>query len=236
MASKNDYVYVEMIRDQGGEKYEVIAGLFKGLLEDDGNNYILLNGLKGSTECILIDSKDGFDFLSIEVLEQDFRNMTYLTNETSDQEAALNIINAVFKELKEDGLEEKAGCGIIDIDKYQYVPKEYLEGKPIDAAGTNKGTGVGTFSNRTNHYGTTTGHSYTTHTPKPTPVPSVFKRTKSPKPTAAALDGLSALITDIKDGVQILPLPETPGDDPADVATTCATDDDADIYAAGGWP
>lgn len=204
MASNNDYVYVEMIRDKGADNYEVVAGLFKGMLEDDGQQYILLSGLKNCTECLWLGE---WDFLTIEVLEKDFRNMTYLTNSETDQEAALEIIQALYTELKEAGLEEKAGCGIIDIDKYSYVPKEYLEGKAVDTVNQN----AGSYSNRNKHYGTTTGTHFTSTKPKVKPIPTAFKRSKSPKPTAAALAQLSDLMDAIGEG-QVLVLPETPGD------------------------
>lgn len=225
-----EYVYLEMIRDKGGANYEVVAGLFKGLYKHEDDTYVLLSGLKDCTECLLLGE---FDFLTIEVLEKDFRNMSFCTKDQVDQEQAFKIVSDLFTDLKEAGLEARPNAGIIDVSKYKNVPKEYLEGKPIDT-GTTAATGVGTFSNRSNHYSqTSTGSAYTKTTPKADPEPAVFSRTKTNKPTTEDLAALSALLDQIAAGETQIELPATPEDDPADTASTTQEDDYDDLYGPG---
>lgn len=226
-----EYVYLEMIRDKGGSDYTVVSGLFKGLYEKDGGTYVLLNGLKNCTEALLLGA---FDFLTIEVLEKDYRNLTYCTKEASDQEQAIKVVAGLFKDLKEAGLEEKPGAGILDPEKYINVPPEYRDGKPIDAATRTGTTGVGTFSNRTNHYSpSATGTTYTKTQPKPEPVPTAFSRTKTGKPSTEDLAALSALLDQLSAGETTLDLPATPGDDPEN---KCAVEtDEEDTFQNCGF-
>lgn len=218
-----EYVYLEVIRDKGGSDYTVVGGLFKGLYEKNGDTYVLLNGLKGCTEALLLGA---FDFMTIEVLEKDYRNLTYCTKEASDQEQALKIVQALFKELKEAGLEEKPGAGILDVNKYTNVPQEYVDGKPIDATAKTGSTGSGSYSNRTNQYSpSNTGTTFTKTQPKPDPVPAAFARTKTSKPSADDLVALSALLDQLTAGEATLELPDTPGDDPEE-ANAAAEEED----------
>jgi hypothetical protein len=216
-----------MIRDKGGSDYTVVSGLFKGLYEKDGGTYVLLNGLKDCTEALLLGA---FDFMTIEVLEKDYRNLTYCTREQADQEQALKIVAALFKDLKEAGLEEKPNAGILDANKYINVPAEYRDGKPIDAAAKAGSASIGSYSNRANQYSpAATGTNYTKTQPKPEPVPTAFSRTKTGKPSSDDLVALSALLDQLAAGEATLELPATPGDEPA-ATTTDANLDEEDLY------
>lgn len=229
-----EYVYLEMIRDEGGQNYDVVAGLLQGLHDKDGDLYVLLGGLKGCTECLLVGD-DGYDFLSIEVLEKDFRNMSYCKKERHDQEQALKIVQDLYKDLKENGYEDKPHSGLIDIKKYVNVPEEYMDGKPLDATKTTKGT----YNNHRNHYSpTATGTTYTKTQPKPDPEPASFSRTKTGKPTADDLTALSELLDQLAAGEVTLELPETPEDDVEETSTSAAAISEKemdDYYGTGGW-
>lgn len=233
MALQIDYVYLEMIRTRSSGEHEVIAGLLKGIYEYEGDKFILLNGLKGSTEAL---SMEYYKFLSVEVLEQNFRNMTYLTSSDADQDTATKMVETLYEDLKAAKFEKREGSIILDIEKYKNVPKEYYEGKPIDAAYSvtaSKTSGFGTVNTQRTHFqASATAAQFSKVTvPKADPEPAVLGRTTTKKPTKEVLEALSLLLDQVLTGQAVVELPPTVGDEKDVVSDTEALDD---YYGASG--
>lgn len=224
---KIDYIYLEMVLNQT-TKYDVIAGLFKGILEKDGQKFILLQGLKNSTNVL---SLKFYNILSIEELTGDYRNHTYLTSEKSDQDTAFEMVETAYNEIIEAGFCLPNDKKLIDVDKYSQVPKEYLEAEKIKSGSATSGSasGVGSFASPGVRY-SGNGTTYVKNTTiKADPEPSLIKRTKSKKPTKAAIDIMFEKIQQIRAGNFVPELPETMG---ADAAGTTDADDDYSGYGA----
>jgi len=221
------YVYVEMILNKE-TKYDVVAGLFKGLVEKAGETFILLHGLKNATAVL---NTKFYNIMSLEVMEEEYKNMTYLTSETSDQELAAQMLDELNTALLENDFGLKNDAKIIDIEKYLDVPTDYLDGKKIDkdkaAAGT---TGVGSFAAPgTRYQPPASGVIYSKSTPQKDPEPSIFSRTKSKKPNKAALALMCEKIQQIMAGDYEHELPETMGEEEEPADKTADADDD-DYY------
>lgn len=226
------YAYVEMILNKE-TKYDVIAGLFKGIVEKDGASFILLHGLKGATAVL---NTDFYNIMSIEVLEEDYKYMTYLTCESTDQELAFQMLDELYADFMKHDFGLKNDPTIIDIEKYSEVPKDYLDGKPLNktaaASGTQAG-GVGSFANSPKTYARNNSVAgYGVTNVKKDPEPATFGRTESKKPTKTALDLMQEKIDQIKAGTFEYQLPETLGGEDAGTA-----DDDGydDLYGHYGY-
>ena len=226
------YVYVEMILNKE-TKYDVVAGLFKGIVEKNKETFILLHGLKNATAVL---NTQFYNIMSLEVMEEEYKNMTYLTSEVSDQELAMQMLDELNTLLLENDFGMKNDAKIIDIENYDDVPKEYIDGKAIDkdnAAAGSKATGVGSFAAPGTRYQPPAGNGviYSKTTAKKEPTPLVFSRTKTKKPNKVALDLMREKIEHIMAGDYEHELPETLGEVEADAA---ADDDDDDYYANYG--
>ncbi len=232
-ACKTKYVYLEMILNKDS-KYDVLCGLFKGITGIDGETYILLHGLKNSTNVLNLRF---YNIMTIEELEDDYKNMTYLTAEDNDQKTALDMITALYKCLTDAGFVVRNDEKIIDIDKYTEVPEEYVEGKTIDKGTTATRTvpGVGTFAAPSTRY-QGAANNYSKTTIKKEPEPSNFGRMKGKKPSKESIDKILEKLDQIRAGTYKQDLPETLGED--DAGTTDAdADDDGNInsYYGSGY-
>jgi hypothetical protein len=223
------YVYLEMVLNKEA-KYDVISGLFKGIMEVGGNTLVLLHGLKNSTDVLNLKY---YNIMSIEERTGDYKNMLYLQAEANDQNTALSTLQTMYKELIAAGRGLINDGKIIDVNKYTNVPKEFLEGKPIGGTAGTGGNGVGNFSNPGTRY-VATGSNYTKQPViKKDPEPFIIKRTKNKKPTKAMLALMEEKIQQIREGTFEQELPEILGADAAG-ANDDKEDDFQDIYGAGG--
>ena len=211
-ACKTNYVYLEMILNKD-LKYDVVSGLFKGVIEKNGDKFILLHGLKDSTNVLNLKF---YNIMTIEELEDDYKNMTYLTAEDVDQNLAVELVEKIYSNLLSAGIGLENDPRILDVKKFSNVPKEYTEGKPIEKPAhtttTTPTTGVGSFVNpniRYNSYGGT----YTKTQVKSEPEPAVLGRTLNKKPLKASLDLMEEKINQIMLGTFKPVLPETLGED-----------------------
>jgi hypothetical protein len=219
------YVYLEMVLAKD-KNYDVLAGLFKGIVEKKGQKFILLQGLKNATNVL---SLKYYNLMTIEVREGDYKNYTYLTCEQVDQDKGLEMVETLNRTL----LAAKFGVvndpTIIDTDKYTEVPDDYKGGKALNTGTANTGTasGVGNFATPGSRY--TAGTTYTKQTTvKPDPTPGTIKRTKKKKPTKAVLDEMFEKVQQIQAGTFELELPEIMGAD--DAGETEADDDFGNGY------
>jgi len=221
--TKIKYVYLEMIHDKS-DKQDVIAGLFQGVYESGGETYILLQGLNGVTSVLNISF---YSFMTLEMMEPDYKNMTYFTAEQKDQDTAFTMVKGHYTELMDAGFGFKAGGQMLDSSKYSEVPKEYLEGKPAGSGQDNKAstsTGPGNFVNRSRFQQNQAGNF--TKTPiKKDPEPAVFGRSKTKKPSKDALALMIEKINAIQGGELEPVMPELAGELPAE-----EPDDDDDVY------
>jgi hypothetical protein len=205
-----DYVYIEMIFDDP-KKNDVLSGLFRGIIEREGQTFIALKGLGSCTNLVALDF---YNIMTIEAREKEYRNMAYCTHTPEDQAKAFGMLEAHHKAYLDAGYAIKKGGAIIDDSKFTNVPKE-MGGKELTAKIS---SGTGSYSTGHTRYTNPThvNGAYTQTTVKPDPTPGVIKRSKTNKPTKAQLTELSTLLDAIKAGDHELELPETPGDDPDD--------------------
>ncbi len=225
---KTNYVYLEMILNKDS-KYDVVAGLFKGIIEKDSEKFILLHGLKDSTNVLNLKF---YNIMTIEELEDDYKNMTYLTAEDIDQNLAIEVVEKSYSDLLAKGWGLENDPRILDVKKFSNVPKEYVEGKPLDKSAstttTTSTTGVGSFVNPNTRY-TGFGGTYTRTTVKAEPEPAVLGRTQNKKPLKAALDLMEEKINQIMVGTFNPVLPETMGED-ADGTGVAEDTEDENLY------
>ena len=211
-ATKKKYVYVEMILSQNN-KHDVIAGLFKGIFKKDDKVFVGLHGLNDAT---VILSLKYYGIMSIEILEEDYKNMLFLTSELKDQLDGAKILEETLAELLLAGMGLKDDTAVIDITKYQDVPTEYKLGKSIESTKAN--TSTDTFKTTTGFVGNThatryqtnnNGTTYTKTVVKKEPEPAVLTRTETKKPDKAALELMEEKLNGIIAGTFIPVLPET---------------------------
>lgn len=226
---KTDYVYLEMVLNKE-TKYDVVSGLFKGIIEKKGQTFILLHGLKNSTDVLNLKF---YNFMSIEELTGDFKNYTYLNSEQTDQDTALEMVTAIYKELMAAGFGLVNDGKLIDIEKYRKVPVDYKDGKPlVTGTGTaGSASGVGSFANPGTRYVNNNGIYSRNTVIKKDPEPSLFKRTKTKKPTKVAIDLMVEKLAQIRAGNFEPSIPDTLGVDAA--GEHDADDDDTSAYGYG---
>lgn len=203
-ACTTSYVYVELITGDNS-KYDVVSGLFSGIIERNKEKFILLAGMsKNQTN---IYNAAFYKFLMLEQLERDYKNMTFFTASEVDQKQALEILEGYFKELKEANFCIKSDANVIDISHYKEVPAEYVGGKKIENVGGT--SGVGSFVPPANRYANT-GRTYI-HQPvvKKDPEPMLISRsTEVAKPTKKALAEMATKIDQIMAGTFQATVPE----------------------------
>ena len=176
------YVYIEAIAKKDA-KYDVVAGLFRGIIERSGDKFILLSGIdKGQTNILNLRY---FNIMSMEVLEPVYKNMFYLTSTEEDQVTGLKILTEHYDKLVKDGIVIESDPSIIDTNKYVDVPKEYLE---LVKAKPNSNVSI--VQNTNNVGGFPNNRIYTSNYKAPEKkeiVPICFGRSDGKKPTPATL-------------------------------------------------
>lgn len=224
---RTNYVYVETILKKSSNTYDVVAGLFKGIFEDKKKNdkYILLAGINGVTDCLNLDF---YSIMTIEELEEDYRNMNYAMNTKDDQEKALKLLLELKTKLLNSGFGTESDETIIDDTKYVNVPDSYKKGEPIGVKIT--GAGTGNFASATTRYEKTTYNTYNKTAIKRDPEPAAFGR-KEEVPTAEELISLSLRIDSVTSGESTIDLPEIMGADEAGTGF-----EDEDVYMNQYYP
>lgn len=225
------YIYVEMILNKESN-YDVVAGLFKGIYEQDDQKFILLHGLKNATHVV---NTEFYNIMMIEERVKNCKNMMFLNADDVDQKTAMQTLEGQYKTLVGAGLVIENDKTLIDIEKYEDVPSDYLK---EGAVGKKSSTvsGVGTFANPGTRYTPGTVNNYVKKTQiKPDPEPAKFTRTKTQKPTAEELATFLQKVTQIMAGEYAAILPdELEADADTSVSATDADsfDEDYDIYGA----
>lgn len=212
---KTNYVYLEMVLNKG-VNYDVIVGLLKGVIEKNGQTFILLTGLNNATNVL---NTKFFNFMTIEEREGDYKNLTYLTAERVDQETAMEIVQKMYTDMIEGGMGLVNDGKIIDIEKYTEVPDDYKTGKPVGGTAATPGavSGVGNFASPGTRF-QNTGSLYNRQaTIKTEPSPSLIKRTKSKRPSKVVLETMLEKVQQIRTGDYEPDLPATMGTDDAGV-------------------
>lgn len=213
-----DYIYLELIHDRGN-KQDVMSGLFCGIKEFEGDEFILIAGLKNTVSAI---STRYYNIMTIEVLKDEFKNMTYVTHEAQDQVDAMKKLVSHYEELKAAGYHVKEGSYLLDLKKYKDVPEAYSEIKTKSST-TTGGTGTkaqtpvnnaGNFAaNQKRYQRNNTTFSQTPVTPDPEPRAWGRSGVKN-RPSKAALELMIEKIEGIKSGEMQPVIPDLPEDDP----------------------
>lgn len=208
------YVYVEMILNKES-KNQVISGLFKGLFKDKDEVYVLIEGDEKATAVL---NTGFYNVMTVEVLEDEYKNMTYLTAEEEDQKIAMQLLEELNTELLEHNFGMKNDTDIIDVSKYVDVPDEYKESTgskktyKTESSTNNSSstTGVGSFARTNRGFGSTRSRtsSYTSTVSKD-PEPSTFTRSNSKKPTKTMLELMKEKLHEINLGTFVANIPET---------------------------
>jgi len=217
------YVYMEMVLNKD-TKYDVLSGLFKGIIEKKGQQFILLQGLDKTTNAL---NRKFYNIMTLEVREGDYKNFTYLTCEQVDQDNGFEMLEQTYQKLLDAGFGIVNDPKIIDIDKYTDVPEEYKVGRPVGTGTAQSGaaSGVGSFAAPHTRYNQGTTYAKQT-TVKPDPAPGLIARTKTKKPTKALLDTMFEKVQQITAGNFEPAIPEIMGEDAAGVSAA----DDNDYY------
>lgn len=228
--NKIKYLYLEMILVSKDDNHKVVSGLFKGIIERTGDKFVLMSGLeKDQTHVVNLRF---YSFMTIESLDNEFRNMTFLTSEMSDQETALKIVTDHYTQLKEAGFCIQSDEGIIDVTKYVDVPKEYTGTVETIKGTVTKPSTVGNFANsgvshaRPSYSNNYSPNTYTKPTEKKEPTPTAFKRTDKKKLTPEWLASLHEKLDAIKAGDYIPNIPDIGGDYTVVAPTSKSYDDE----------
>jgi hypothetical protein len=205
--AKINYVNVEMILPQG-KNYDVVSGLFKGIVEREEGTFVLLHGVKESTSIVNIEF---YNIMTIEIMEEEYKNLTFLEASDDDQKAAFGLLKKLHETLIKEGRGLKNDESVIDVKKYEEVSEEMLNGKKLNKAASS-GTGVyKTPSSRFTPSKTVVG-GFTKADTKVVPAPTTFGRNGTKKPTKEALALMEEKIDQVLAGEYNQPLPEAPGD------------------------
>lgn len=211
--TRKKYVHLEMIFSKD-KRDDVVSGLFKGILESNGDIFILLHGAKDSTKAL---NTKFYDFMGIEELEEEYKNLWFFKSLKSDQEEALKIVRSLYKVLLDNGFSLATDPVLVDIEKYSELPEAYKEGKSSVAS---KGTGGSVYRAPANTYSHAGGYHNrtTTYTPPAAVEPEAkfFQRTDSKKPSKSDLDTMFAKMDLIKKNEYKPVLVDTPEDSPTD--------------------
>lgn len=147
------YMYVEVIRKKEGSA-EVVGGLFKGIIKRRAHDFIVLGNNEDPVNKTHILNMHYYDTLMVEVLDDEYKTMLFLTADTADQEAALKVIQGHYDKFVAAGMILQSDDGIIDVNKYTEVPKDYRQSKPVDTKTADKKTTTATnYSKPANEYG-----------------------------------------------------------------------------------
>jgi len=212
--AKKAYVHIEMIFSKD-KRDDVVSGLFKGMLESNGDTFVLLHGPKESTKALNIKF---YDFLSIEVLEEEYKNLYYPRILKSEQEEALEIVQKLYKALLDSGFALATDPVIIDMDKYSDLPEAYKEGRTT-AISKDVGTTAHKPTIPVNVYGrhySATNHYSPTVIVTAEPEAKFFQRSDSKKPSKLDIEAMFAKLDLIKKDTYHPCLVPTPEDSPTD--------------------
>lgn len=237
------YIRVETILAKE-TKYDVITGLFMGIVEEDGQRLVLLAGTsKGHANLVNLKF---YNLMSLEVLKDSTRELTYLTAVEEDQKEGLKLLEEAYKEALEAGFALENDDKIIDIGKYKGVPAGYsgssVTKKSTSSSNTTTTTtpGVGNFATSTNHsrYYNNNNRvtSFANTTVKTEPKPTLFERGADKKPTKDALEALQEALDLIQAGSYEPNLPAILEDEeePTDTTTAKTVEEDEEPSYFGG--
>lgn len=241
------YVYIEMIMDKDS-KYDVISGLFKGIIERDGDKFILLHGPK---EAVNVLNTRFYNIMSIEELDSEYKNMTYLTSEENDQKEAIKKVEELYDLLILSDYGLKNDQRIINVIKYTDVPKEYIDGEPVKTtdlySAPKNNNSVITYPPVVSYnYNNNVNANVNKTAVKKEPEPTLFGRALSKRPTKSMLDIMESKIEQIMSKTYVHELPkidfveidDDDDDDKTKVSESLSKryiyDDDNDFYDGFG--
>jgi hypothetical protein len=222
--TKIKYVWLEMItKDEKASS--VISGLFGGIKEHEKETFILLLTEK---DVVQLANLRFYNFMTIEVLEPDYKTTSFLEKTAADQDLAFEMVGKLFDELQAAGYVHLNDKNIIDTEKYVGAPTKYTDGNNASSSTTNTALNTqrtigGGFNTYNNAYRTV---------PKPDPKPAAIERTNKKVPDKAALEAMEAIVKAIQEGadVEYKPFPEVDEE-----ASTTAQQDYDDAYGYGGY-
>lgn len=233
------YVYVELTYHKES-KYDVIAGLYSGMIERNGHTFVIVDGLKGAKNIVNLKY---FNIMTIEELKEDYKEFKFFHEKETD--LALEQLKSVHTSLSNSTMKMMVDGSsiIVDTSKYIEVPKAYIDCEQISKTVVNGNVGSygsGSTGTPINRYCNNTTSSYTC---KPTyekkdPEPALFSRKKGEKPNKTALETMEEKINQIMSGSFKPTLPDTSKDNnenPSYVNKTNTDYDDNSEYMGYGF-
>lgn len=215
------YISIEAINKDDKDASAVISGLFKGLkvrkneTTEADETFFMVHDEKDST---FVLNNEFHNVISIEVLGETVRTMTYFMMTDEDQIAAGLLLSNLMESMVEKNMVLSNDTTMVDILKFKDVPEDILKGNTSAVKAGAHSTGKSTYSGAkgvgTTHKPTTT----TTYVRKES-TPHLWKR-RSKKPTEEALMTLSLKVTAMGEGKLKVKIPKLPGDDKKDDKTT----------------
>lgn len=225
------YIAIEMINKDDTDAAEVVAGLFKGRKVRNNEStkqdevFILIHEQDGSTYML---NTDFHNIISIEVLYETMRVMTYFMMGDEDQKSAREIISDLMKRAVEKEVVLVNDPTVIDIQKYKEVPESVMKG---ETAATK--SGVAKPAGKSSNYTPAKSNVNNNYTyVKKEPSPQLWKR-RSKKPTTETLLELTKSLDLLEKGKLKVNVPVLPGEMGKKESTTGVTSGYDDEYTYG---
>lgn len=203
------YCVIELVKERGSAK-DIEKGLFKGLVEESGINFLWI---KTPSTVVRGCNLEYYNVLSVEVYDGVIKALTFFKAEEDEQRKAEGLINEIFKCFEDMRLEEDHR--LIDVDKYSDIPECFGKNTGRTAnkpARTIHTSDVQTFHKQGNNTGTATSVNNNKHFVKNSPEACFFKR-KGRKPTKKMLEELDKKLDLIMEGEYNPEFPEIKNDD-----------------------
>lgn len=189
-ATKIKYAAIEVIRNGAKSADDIECGAVMGICrrKDDKDVEIPFLAVVNSANSIRLYNLNEYKIITLDILDDDTRYMTVYTNTVDDQDAAVQMIDQLVKQMEDADqlMVNDARKELIDVEKYTDMPDAVLEGNNLsdkvsksDKFSTSSGTDYST------QHSTTTTTTYTKQVPT---VLSVKRKGKLP-----SQDRLSAM-------------------------------------------
>lgn len=197
------YISVELVdKSSLRGNCEIISGLFKGLAPLENNNvkqlFVLIAGKKEDTTNIY--NTKYYNVVSVTVLGEDTKAITYFTLNSEDQNKAIELLKNVITVMEKNKRMLELDPDIIDMSTYTDTPNNTDN---VDKTCSYPKAAIPT-NNVANNY---------TSYEKKEPSPSVIKRTGIKKRTKKELLDMINRVKEVKNGTFVVKLPEIIEDD-----------------------
>jgi hypothetical protein len=198
------YIAIETINKDDKDASAVVSGLFKGIkirkneTTEADETFFMVHDEKDST---FVLNNEFYNVISIEVLEETVRTMTYFMMTDEDQITANLMLSNLMVNLAEKKMVLENDSTMVDIKKFKEVPEEVLKGNTIAVKSGAHTSGVGASKT----------YIPTTYVRKEA-TPLLWKR-RSKMPTSEALTELASKVSSLETGELKINTPKLSEDD-----------------------